>query len=362
MSNSERVPSPHYQDNDLSPSGISINPNPTQDNANTPPEFHNEARENTNGEHDQFSESRSASHTDNLYHEAPERKDDRPINRNQGTTLFVSRLSYRTSEDSLFKEFSRFGKVLHCNIVLDPHTRESRGFGFVSFESPECADTAIEQSSELRLDGASLFVEKSHRNRPRSPTPGRYSGHRLVSDRRSDSHGDRRGPQHYSRDSFDRPPGRPAFDREYPSREFGYPPRDRVPVHSRYEPKGHIPDDRVPDREFHRGPPRGRDYHPRDDRDSVPSRVSRDSHVGGYPREHRDARELRGFRSPRESRDRFMDYPRVRDARPSEALPYDRERPSRPRVEHVPDRYRDNRENHYPPTRVVRDHQPRYGY
>ncbi len=77
----------------------------------------------------------------------------------------------------------------------DPHTRESRGFGFVEMETPEEAEAAINALNSSELFAKVITVEKvainenltkfrvlmtaipkARRNRARTPTPGRYHG------------------------------------------------------------------------------------------------------------------------------------------------------------------------------------------
>lgn len=60
--------------------------------------------------------------------------------------------------------------------MYDPHSRESRGFGFVTMESAEEADAAITALNATDLMGKVLNVEKARRGRARTPTPGRYYG------------------------------------------------------------------------------------------------------------------------------------------------------------------------------------------
>lgn len=60
--------------------------------------------------------------------------------------------------------------------MYDPHSRESRGFAFVTFETAEEADAAIEGMNGVELSGRTLLVQKARRGRARSPTPGRYHG------------------------------------------------------------------------------------------------------------------------------------------------------------------------------------------
>jgi len=60
--------------------------------------------------------------------------------------------------------------------MYDPHTRDSRGFGFVTMETAEEADAAITALNGSDLMGKVMNVEKARRGRARTPTPGRYYG------------------------------------------------------------------------------------------------------------------------------------------------------------------------------------------
>lgn len=60
--------------------------------------------------------------------------------------------------------------------MKDPHTQESRGFGFVKMVTAEQADAAKEGLQGENIDGRTLSIEKARRSRPRTPTPGKYFG------------------------------------------------------------------------------------------------------------------------------------------------------------------------------------------
>ena len=72
--------------------------------------------------------------------------------------------------------FSKYGEVKHCAIMKDPHTQESRGFGFVEMTTPDQAEAAKDGLSGENIEGRTLSIEKARRARPRTPTPGRYFG------------------------------------------------------------------------------------------------------------------------------------------------------------------------------------------
>jgi transformer-2 protein len=60
--------------------------------------------------------------------------------------------------------------------MRDPHTKESRGFGFVKMVTSDQADAAKEGLQGEVHQGRTLSIEKARRARPRTPTPGKYYG------------------------------------------------------------------------------------------------------------------------------------------------------------------------------------------
>jgi transformer-2 protein len=74
--------------------------------------------------------------------------------------LYVTGLSVRVSEKELQDHFEREGKVLECRLVVDPRTRESRGFGFVTMSSAREADRCIKYLHRSTLEGRVITVEK----------------------------------------------------------------------------------------------------------------------------------------------------------------------------------------------------------
>lgn len=144
---------------------------------------------------------------------------------NPGNNLHVSGLSHRVDNRELEAAFSKIGRVNKASIMYDPHTRESRGFGFVTMESVEEADAAVAALHGTELMGKTMNVERARRGRARTPTPGRYYGppKRHDTDRPYDP---RPYDSRYSRDYDDR--RRSRYDDYPPRREYdrgGY--RDR---------------------------------------------------------------------------------------------------------------------------------------
>ncbi|KAJ5183161.1 hypothetical protein N7492_000777 [Penicillium capsulatum] len=118
------------------------------------------------------------------------RSDDRPPLRNKnlmveedeegatnsGSNLFVTGIHPRLTESDISRLFEKYGDVDNCSIMLDPHTKESRGFGFVNMSTADQADAAKEGLQGEVIEGRTLSIEKARRSRPRTPTPGKYFG------------------------------------------------------------------------------------------------------------------------------------------------------------------------------------------
>lgn len=95
---------------------------------------------------------------------------------NPGSNLFVTGIHPRLSETEVTRLFEKYGEVEKCQIMKDPHTKESRGFGFVKMVTSDQADAAKDGLQGEVIEGRTLSIEKARRARPRTPTPGKYFG------------------------------------------------------------------------------------------------------------------------------------------------------------------------------------------
>jgi transformer-2 protein len=102
-------------------------------------------------------------------------KDD-GSNANPGSNLFVTGIHPRLTEADITQLFEKYGEVEKANIMRDPHTGDSRGFGFVKMVTAEAADAARDGLQGQLHEGRTLSIEKARRGRPRTPTPGKYYG------------------------------------------------------------------------------------------------------------------------------------------------------------------------------------------
>jgi|TARA_B100000513_G_scaffold172258_1_gene88321 hypothetical protein len=87
-----------------------------------------------------------------------------------GANLFIVRKMRRgeydafTDED-LKREFGKYGTVMRSEMTIDKETGWSKGFGFVSFASPQEADAAINAVHGSWMAGREMKVEKTNEDR-----------------------------------------------------------------------------------------------------------------------------------------------------------------------------------------------------
>ena len=117
--------------------------------------------------------------TDKTIYSAPKddhgsKDDDGAVN--PGSNLFVTGIHPRLTEQEVTRLFEKYGEVEKCQIMRDPHTKESRGFGFVKMVTSDQADAAKDGLQGEMVDGRTFSIEKARRAPPRTPTPGKYFG------------------------------------------------------------------------------------------------------------------------------------------------------------------------------------------
>jgi len=76
-----------------------------------------------------------------------------------GRKLFVGGLAWATNDEGLKKAFEEFGAIEEANVVCERDTGRSRGFGFITFETDECAAAAQEAMHGQELEGRQLRVD-----------------------------------------------------------------------------------------------------------------------------------------------------------------------------------------------------------
>ncbi|MEO7263601.1 MAG: RNA-binding protein [Ferruginibacter sp.] len=82
--------------------------------------------------------------------------------------MYVSNLSFHSTDEVLKNLFAAFGTVSSAKIITDRETGQSRGFGFVEMDSDDEANAAMKALNNKDIEGrpmsVSLAKEKERRN------------------------------------------------------------------------------------------------------------------------------------------------------------------------------------------------------
>ena len=92
------------------------------------------------------------------------------------TKLYVGNLSYSATENDLHDLFSQQGPVVEVNLMQDRMTGRARGFAFVTMETKEAADSAIEVLNGKEWMGRALTVNVARPREERPPGGGGGGG------------------------------------------------------------------------------------------------------------------------------------------------------------------------------------------
>ena len=88
------------------------------------------------------------------------------------TKLFVGNLSFNATQEQVQGLFAAHGTVTEVDIIKDKFTNRPRGFGFVTMETQEAAEAAVQALNGKDLDGRALTVNIARPREERAPRPG----------------------------------------------------------------------------------------------------------------------------------------------------------------------------------------------
>ena len=72
--------------------------------------------------------------------------------------MYVSNLSFHTTDDDLRVLFEKFGTVSSARVITDRESGRSRGFGFVEMDALADANKAIQGLNNKEIEGRAISV------------------------------------------------------------------------------------------------------------------------------------------------------------------------------------------------------------
>ncbi len=92
--------------------------------------------------------------------------------------IYVSNLSFNTSDVELNELFAKFGTVSSAKVIMDRESGRSRGFGFVEMPNDDEAKEAMSSLNNKEVEGRamSVSVAKEREERSGGGSRGGYGG------------------------------------------------------------------------------------------------------------------------------------------------------------------------------------------
>ncbi len=90
--------------------------------------------------------------------------------------IYVSNLSFNTSDAELSQLFSAFGEVSSAKVITDRETGRSRGFGFVEMPSEDEGKDAMLGLNNKEVEGRAMSVSVAKEREERSSGGGGNRG------------------------------------------------------------------------------------------------------------------------------------------------------------------------------------------
>ncbi|CAM9806571.1 unnamed protein product [Choristocarpus tenellus] len=90
-------------------------------------------------------------------------------------TLFVSKISYDTTEKKLRREFEQFGRIKSIRMVNDLEGKP-RGYAFVEYENEDDMRMAYKRGDGRKIDGRRVTVDVERGRTVRNWKPRRFGG------------------------------------------------------------------------------------------------------------------------------------------------------------------------------------------
>ena len=86
--------------------------------------------------------------------------------------MYVSNLSFHTTDDDLKALFSQYGSVSSAKIIMDRESGKSRGFGFVEMDTAAEGEAAMQALNNKEIEGRTMSVSLAKERTERSNSGG----------------------------------------------------------------------------------------------------------------------------------------------------------------------------------------------
>ena len=82
--------------------------------------------------------------------------------------IYVSNLSFHTTDEDLNSMFGKFGAVSSAKVIMDKVTGRSRGFGFVEMASEDEGKEAMTALNNKEIEGRAIAVSVAREREERT--------------------------------------------------------------------------------------------------------------------------------------------------------------------------------------------------
>ena len=123
---------------------------------------------------------------------AEEKQEEEPDSgaERRAATVFVKNLNFKTTEvhlEELFTEAVRNGKILSVKIVRNKDNQNSRGYGFVEFDSEDAASKAVKKLQNTVVDDHALKLSLAQRQSTIEKAEQAAKKSKVIKDRKDDA-------------------------------------------------------------------------------------------------------------------------------------------------------------------------------
>ncbi|ORZ37321.1 hypothetical protein BCR44DRAFT_91937 [Catenaria anguillulae PL171] len=91
-------------------------------------------------------------------------------------TAFVGRLSYKTTEETLRKEFETYGAIKSIKLVQNTSTNTSRGYAFIEFARESDLMAAVKSADGMKIDDRRIVIDVERGRTVKGWRPRRLGG------------------------------------------------------------------------------------------------------------------------------------------------------------------------------------------